>query len=294
MKLEVKTIQLSDIVPQIYRADYFPFRPNERIGPRKSFVHSFVYIYEGKGSITIGTTVYSCTREELYYIPPGLPHSFHADHQHPMVHASIYFDWINTIPRVGDMSLFHFGDQICDPSECSPNVIFQDMPTIPTKVQAPKQMRWMELYLHVIENIEQTQDDAKLFRRAAFEQFVSELANLWRNPTLKSDRRMQSIMKQMKEFPQHNISIEKWASQLGISTSYLHKLFIQEIGMSPHSYAIKCKLERAKKILRETNLSITDITEDLGFGSIHYFSRLFTQNFGESPSAYRNRLRKGY
>lgn len=69
MKLEVKTIQLSDIVPQIYRADYFPFRPNERIGPRKSFVHSFVYIYEGKGSITIGTTVYSCAREELFYIP---------------------------------------------------------------------------------------------------------------------------------------------------------------------------------------------------------------------------------
>jgi|GEM_PF-4832072 len=287
-------IRLSDIIPQIYRADFYPFNPKERIGLRQSVVSSFIYLIEGKGSITIGSTVYACKQENLLYIPPGVPHLFHADPLQPMVHASIYFDWISSKPRTGDMSLFHYGPSSPPAANCSPAIRFQDIPAIPAKLHVPKHTRAMEMYLGLIESIEQTQEEAKLYRRAAFEQFIAEMASLWRNPTLKNDRRIRTVMYQMREFPQNNVSLDHWAAQLGISASYLHKLFIREIGMSPHAYALQCKLERAKKMLRETNLSVTAITDHLGFTSIHYFSRLFTNNFGESPTAYRKRLRDRY
>ncbi|MCD9023558.1 AraC family ligand binding domain-containing protein [Cohnella silvisoli] len=112
MNISETRVRLSEIVPRIYRADYYPFRPRERIGPRRSFVHSFIYIFDGNGSMTIGNETHDCSREDLFYIPPGVPHFFRPDDENPMIHASIYFDWIESKPRAWDM-VFQYGDLPC-------------------------------------------------------------------------------------------------------------------------------------------------------------------------------------
>jgi AraC-like DNA-binding protein len=287
-------IRLSDICPEIYRADYYPFHPNERISPRRSFVHSFLYIYKGAGTITIGLDHHSCVGEELFYIPPGVSHTFHANQLNPMTHASVYFDWTASRSRPGDMSLFRFKEEELPPLECSPTVIFQDGLQLPTKIHASRHTRWMQSYLHIIDTMDQQGEETLLDRRASFELFAAGLAHAIRRPFPIRDPRVLNIIARMENCPEANIPVRVWANQVGVSASFLHRLFVQVTGMGPHAYALQCKLERARKWMRETNDLISTIAEELGFGSIHYFSRLFRTRFGESPTAYRNRIRNWY
>jgi AraC-like DNA-binding protein len=69
------------------------------------------------------------------------------------------------------------------------------------------------------------------------------------------------------------------------------RLFREHTGVSPHDYHLEQKMIHAKKLLAHTDLSITEIAEQLRLGSIHYFSRRFKLCTGRTPSDYR-KLRK--
>ncbi len=64
-------------------------------------------------------------------------------------------------------------------------------------------------------------------------------------------------------------------------------LFIQKnIDTTPKHYINQLKLTKSKELLRESTLSISEISEMLGFSSIHYFSKKFKSYFGICPSEY--------
>ena len=83
-----------------------------------------------------------------------------------------------------------------------------------------------------------------------------------------------------------NLSLTQMADALSISTSHLKKLSYEAYGMPPVSYFITMKLDAAKRMIRESALNFTEISESLGFSSIHYFSRLFKKRVGMTPSEY--------
>jgi AraC-like DNA-binding protein len=59
------------------------------------------------------------------------------------------------------------------------------------------------------------------------------------------------------------------------------------MGVSPHNYHLELKILRAKEMILTTDKSIKEISFELGFQSIHYFSRLFKNKIGMSPVALR-------
>ena len=67
------------------------------------------------------------------------------------------------------------------------------------------------------------------------------------------------------------------------SYNYISALFAKVLGYTINEYFIKTKMEQAKKLLIETNLSVTDVAEKLNYSSIHTFSRSFKNFFGYSP-----------
>ena len=73
------------------------------------------------------------------------------------------------------------------------------------------------------------------------------------------------------------------------SGDYLIKHFTTEYGMSPYDYQIMIKIQTAKKLLKNTGLSVRAISEMLGYNDQHYFSNLFRQKCGMSPSSYRKK-----
>lgn len=83
------------------------------------------------------------------------------------------------------------------------------------------------------------------------------------------------------------LDIEQMADDYNIGYSYFRKMFKSYTGVSPYKYHLELKLIRAKELLLATDKSIKEISYDLGFQSIHYFSRLFKNKVGKSPSQFR-------
>lgn len=88
-----------------------------------------------------------------------------------------------------------------------------------------------------------------------------------------------------------NLTIEKICSTLHYNRSYIFKQFKKNTGSSIIAYFNKMKIEKAKQLLRETDMSVTAISEYLTFESPNYFSKLFKKTTGHTPSTYR-KIRK--
>lgn len=84
-----------------------------------------------------------------------------------------------------------------------------------------------------------------------------------------------------------NITRAALAKTVGISESAVSRLFSDVLKMSLPDYLKSIRLGDAAKLLRETRLSVTQIAELSGFGSIRSFNRAFLEQFHVSPSAYR-------
>ena len=82
------------------------------------------------------------------------------------------------------------------------------------------------------------------------------------------------------------LSVPLIAAQVNYSRSYLSEVFADCLGMSVMEYVEEERLRRAKRMLAENELSITDIAAQLGFSSVHYFSRRFRLKTGSSPTSY--------
>ncbi len=85
----------------------------------------------------------------------------------------------------------------------------------------------------------------------------------------------------------NNISIKNAATLCGFSESHFMKLFKDLTGMSFTAYLVNYRLELSAKQLKETNLSIIDISTNCGFNNHSYFTRAFKKKYGISPSKYR-------
>lgn len=92
-------------------------------------------------------------------------------------------------------------------------------------------------------------------------------------------------------YMQNNITLqlsgEQIAHAVGISPSSLHKRFKAETGMSLGAYQDDLIFNRAKQLLAQRQLSIKEVSQQLGFCDQYYFSRRFKAKTGATPSNYR-------
>ncbi|MBE6947170.1 MAG: helix-turn-helix transcriptional regulator [Ruminococcaceae bacterium] len=83
-------------------------------------------------------------------------------------------------------------------------------------------------------------------------------------------------------------SLAVLCKEFSISRTYLCRIFKEAAGTSPVEYWIAQKMKEAKKLLREDNHNITQISMILGYASIHHFTRTFKRFTGMSPTDYKN------
>jgi AraC family transcriptional regulator len=85
----------------------------------------------------------------------------------------------------------------------------------------------------------------------------------------------------------HELSVTELAAVAQTSPAYFTRLFRQATGQTPHQYVIMCRMERAKRLLRETEWPIIDIGHDVGFTDQSYFTAVFRKYVTTTPNAYR-------
>ena len=90
---------------------------------------------------------------------------------------------------------------------------------------------------------------------------------------------------------QLDLSVDELAEHADLSASYLLALFKRHYGCSPIRYRIDLRLRSARLMLARGE-RVTDVAEGVGFHSLHYFSRMFRQRMGLSPTEFALRCRR--
>ena len=91
----------------------------------------------------------------------------------------------------------------------------------------------------------------------------------------------------IRESFENSLDIEHLASELPMGYSSFRKAFKQVTGQSPNQYHMEIRMERARNLLLMTLLNINEISDQLGFESVAYFSKLFKKKHGVSPMNFR-------
>jgi transcriptional regulator GlxA family with amidase domain len=102
-------------------------------------------------------------------------------------------------------------------------------------------------------------------------------------------RRLLRAKDRMDAASQEDWPIPRLASVSGVSEAHFARSFRQAFGVPPHRYLLTRRLERAKALLRDTDLPITEIAFETGWNSLGTFGRVFRDVTGESPGQLRAR-----
>jgi AraC-like DNA-binding protein len=90
---------------------------------------------------------------------------------------------------------------------------------------------------------------------------------------------------------ERSLSIKELASEVGVSPFHFIRQFEAVFGVTPHQFRMASRLDLARHLLATGQRSVTEVCMEVGFSSLGSFSALFTARVGETPSAYRHRMR---
>lgn len=108
------------------------------------------------------------------------------------------------------------------------------------------------------------------------------------------DARCKEICDFLEANTESRITFEKLCDEFSLSASALKKMFREKFGCGVMYFFQKCKIERAKELIREGTLNFSEISEMLCYSSIHYFSRRFKEITDMTPSQYAASIESYY
>lgn len=115
---------------------------------------------------------------------------------------------------------------------------------------------------------------------------------LYMGARMKNNNLQKEIQEYLRENSARKITLREVARHFYISTSHLSHSFKEETGLSPIRYVHMCRIEKAKALLRDTELTVGEVAETVGFNDRTFFSRLFKRMTGLSPYQYREEAEK--
>ncbi len=110
-------------------------------------------------------------------------------------------------------------------------------------------------------------------------------------PKALRDEAIETIISYVEAHYREPITADLLADLLHISRSSLYRRFESAFHQSPANYINGIRIQNAALLLSETELPIVKVAEEVGFGDMFYFSKLFKKSFGISPSGYRSQMK---
>ena len=96
-----------------------------------------------------------------------------------------------------------------------------------------------------------------------------------------------AVVSDMEKSLENPLSCAELARQVGLSTRQLERLFRKYLSRSPARYYLELRLNRARLLLLQTNMSVIDVALACGFVSASHFSKCYSEHFGKTPSQER-------
>lgn len=106
-------------------------------------------------------------------------------------------------------------------------------------------------------------------------------------PEKQEERAITGITRYLQENLAEEMSLSVLAEEFHLNPQYISQLFKNEIGVNFLAYLTNIRMEKAKKLLLSTALSVAEIAEQSGYGDYRVFTKVFKKNEGITPSQYR-------
>lgn len=102
--------------------------------------------------------------------------------------------------------------------------------------------------------------------------------------------KLQIVINYINDHLNRDLHIAELANLVQMSPYYFSRLFKQSTGVTPHQYVTQYRIEKAKQLLKKPDLSITYISQQVGFHDQSHFSKTFCKIVGVTPKKYRDSL----
>lgn len=268
-----KAIRQNPLIQPLYITDigFFPSAENHYRKRRKGAKeYILIYCLEGSGLIEIFGQKLELVSNSYYIIPPDTPHQYAAVKKNPW---SIY--WLHF---KGSQSI-HIYEKFCDrrapkiekiPFSEKRKVIFDNLMDILEEGYSADNIEYANLSLW------------ELFSSFIYSGYFAEVGKGKSGSGL-----IDSSITFMRENLDKVISVKELAELFNYSSSHFLRLFKNKTGYSPIHYFNHLKIQKACQLLSFTDLSVKEISFELGFEDPLYFSRLFKKSMNMSPLKYK-------
>ena len=238
--------------------------------------YQFIFITSGQGTIFINGLSYEAQMNQLYILKPNVRHGIEAHRTKSLHTIEIKF-------YCGNMDTNSFIDKLPYYTKNAGSRIGNCFVSMEEEVK--EQDNYIEdiielLLIEVLYHLARlsNKDDNQLLR---------DNQKLCLQVNENDKKPLSDAIEYMRKNYHREISLDDLAGLVNLSTVYFCSIFKDQYGVSPMQYLQDIRLHNAKWLLANTNDSITSIAEQVGFQSIHYFSRFFKSNEEITPTYFR-------
>ena len=268
----IKHITTKEISPLLISADIagkFTCNANYKAKRRKYDSILLIYTTSGIGHLKYGKEHYILEPDTMTLINCNYPHAYYADPEKLWNFTWIHFKGMQSIAQT-DFILSHHS---------------------PVFVSSPHELVYKNLS-YIFEIIDKEGMDIDLTLSLYINEILHDLMTK-SLPLKKTYHDLPEMIKKVKSFFELNymnkITIEDIAKALYVNKYDLIRKFKKYTQVSPYHYLIQYRIEKAKAMLKMTDLSIAEICYKVGFDNPSYFIKMFKNFEGITPLSYRNR-----
>lgn len=226
------------------------------------------YIVGGDGQFQINERLFPVQAHQLVVVNPNVIHTEVSYEAHPLEYIVLGIEGLElTIPGSDEA-------RYCIYSFPEKNDVLTCMQTVLQEMQERKP-EYQTVCLACMDIIM-----VQLLRNAS----VSVTQTRSRFP---ANRQCAAVRHYIDQHYKESITLDMLAEKASINKYYMAHAFKREYGVSPINYVIACRIREGKRLLAETDLSLSQIAAVLGFSSSSYFSQSFRSAEGISPTEYR-------
>lgn len=279
---KIKTvIEVSELVS----IHYFEYTKDYRYHGEQHDFWEIMYVDVGNAFVTCGDAEHLLSRGELIFLPPNRFHNIRADELRPSNVFIISFGAKSDIMPLLAGRVFPLSSEmrrlirsIVQEGHLVFELPMQDHCRLQERNdglfggQQLIRMRLEELMIQIVRQEFSQASDGQSNVLSLRSRFDSQIAG--------------AVMALLKDRIHGKLTLQEITQSLGYGKTYLSAVFTRVYGMSIMSCFAQLKIEEAKYLIRENTMSVTEISEMLGFSSPQHFSKRFRQLVKMSPKQY--------